>query len=80
MNLAADLRKADAVELRKHIPIYLVVLICETPTRLLKLRKSELNTELHREILFSPPQQASPGWWWCFGCWHLPFKVVAVAD
>ncbi len=79
MNLAADLRKADAVELRKHIPIYLAVLICEITTRPLEIRKSDLNRELGHEILFSPPEKVRD-WAWCFGCWHLPFEVVAVAD
>jgi hypothetical protein len=77
-NIVADLRKGDAVELRKHIKIYLVVLICERAKADLDMQKAHLNEELGRELVFSPPEQA-PGWKWCFGCWELPFTIVAVA-
>ena len=77
-NVSNDLRKGDAVELRKHVKIYVVVLVCETTLADLDVRKSLLNKQLGHEIIFSPAEQA-PGWKWCFGCWELPFEVVAVA-
>lgn len=68
---AWDLRKGDAINLSKRVPVYAIALICETETGNLESQKQWIEQRLGRSLNYSKEEKTrAPDeyWQWCFGC------------